>query len=502
MPWMLYCQRHAVRLWPAPKPRHTSGMESGPEPALRQLYRAHFGGEAHRVASLHGDGSNRRLFRLQGSAGTAVGVYGPDGLENRAFLSFTRTFRADGLPVPEIYAEDAATGTYLEEDLGGATLFDVLVAGRQGSSLAPAAIAIYREALRLLPRFQIEAGRNIDYSVCYPRASFDRQSMLWDLNYFKYYFLKLAGIPFSEQALEDDFERFAALLLTAPHDQFLYRDFQSRNIMVRDGKPWFIDYQGGRRGALQYDVASILLDAKADLPFELRNILLEEYLQAAEAVMPLDRNAFLTLYPYFAYIRIFQALGAYGLRGYYERKVRFLQSIPYAIRNLERLSIESPLPAELPALGDVVRRLVNSSALRQIGNAPLELTVRVSSFSYLNGGFPTDESGHGGGWVFDCRFLPNPGREERFAAMTGRDAEVAAFLEADPAVRGFLERVSALIDDAVANYRKRNFTDLNVAFGCTGGRHRSVYCAERLAEHLRSHGVTAELRHREIGEVT
>ena len=336
-------------------------MDSGTHTALRDLYRRRFGVDPERLVSLHGDASSRRLFRVYGAAGTAIGVHGPDPLENRAFLSFSRTFRAAGLPVPEIYGDDPAAGVYLEEDLGDSTLFDVLSAGRQGSSPGVDAVEVYREALRLLPRFQIEAGRNLDYSVCYPRASFDRQSMLWDLSYFKYYFLKLAGIPFSEQALEDDFGRFAELLLAAPREHFLYRDFQSRNIMVRDGKPWFIDYQGGRRGALQYDVASILFDAKADLPFDLRDALLEEYLRAAEAVAPLDRGAFRALYPFFAYVRIFQALGAYGLRGYYERKVRFLQSIPYAIRNLERLSIESPLPAELPALGEVVRRLVGSS---------------------------------------------------------------------------------------------------------------------------------------------
>ncbi|HYV51294.1 MAG TPA: RNase adapter RapZ [Dongiaceae bacterium] len=473
-------------------------MDSSTQAAFRDLYRRRYGVLPDRIATLHGDASNRRLFRVQGVPGTVIGVHAPDPLENRAFLSFSRTFRAAGLPVPEIYGEDAEAGVYLEEDLGDATLFDTLVAGRRDSALAPATIAVYREVLRLLPRFQIEAGQHIDYSVCYPRASFDHQSMLWDLNYFKYYFLKLAGVPFSEQALEDDFELFAERLLTAPREHFLYRDFQSRNIMVRDGKPWFIDYQGGRRGALQYDVASILFDAKADLPFELRGVLLEEYLQAAEAMAPLDRGAFMALYPLFAYVRIFQALGAYGLRGYYERKARFLQSIPYAIRNLERLSIEAPLPANLPALGGVVRWLVGSSALRQIGNAPLTLTVRVSSFSYRDG-FPTDYSGHGGGWVFDCRFLPNPGREERFAALTGRDPAVVAFLEVEPAVGAFLDKVKALADDAVDNYRGRNFTDLSVAFGCTGGRHRSVYCAERLAEHLRGRGVAVEVRHREIG---
>ncbi len=473
-------------------------MNSGTHAALRDLYRRRFGAEPERLVSLHGDASSRRLFRISGAAGSAIGVHGPDPLENRAFLSFSRTFRGAGLPVPEIYGDDAAAGVYLEEDLGDSTLFDVLSAGRQGPSPDAATVAGYREALRLLPRFQIEAGRNLDYTVCYPRASFDRQSMLWDLNYFKYYFLKLAGIPFSEQTLEDDFERFAEILLSAPREHFLYRDFQSRNIMIRDGKPWFIDYQGGRRGALQYDVASILFDAKADLPFDLRDALLEEYLRAAEAVAPLDRGAFLASYPFYAYVRIFQALGAYGLRGYYERKARFLQSIPYAIRNLERLSIASPLPAELPALAEVVRRLVGSSRLRQIGNASLGLTVRVSSFSYRDG-LPDDDSGHGGGWVFDCRFLPNPGREARFAPLTGCDAAVADYLGGEPAVGAFLEKVRALVDDAVDNYRSRNFTDLSVAFGCTGGRHRSVYCAERLAEHLRSRAVAVELRHREIG---
>jgi aminoglycoside/choline kinase family phosphotransferase len=473
-------------------------VDQSTQAALRDLYRRRFGVDPQRISPLHGDASNRSLFRVHGTAGTAIGVYDPDPLQNRAFLSFSRTFRAAGLPVPEIYAEDTGAGAYLEEDLGDETLFQILGSGRQGPVLDATTVDVYREALRLLPRFQIEAGRNIDYSVCYPRASFDRQSMLWDLNYFKYYFLKLAGVPFSEQALEDDYERFADFLLAAPREHFLYRDFQSRNIMVRDGKPWFIDYQGGRRGALQYDVASILFDAKADLPFELREVLLEEYLQAAAALTPIDRDAFLRFYPLFAYVRIFQALGAYGLRGYYERKARFLQSIPYAIRNLERLSIETPLPRELPALGEVVRWLVNSSALRQIGNVPLELTVRVSSFSYRDG-VPTDYSGHGGGWVFDCRFLPNPGREERFAAMTGRDVAVASFLEAEPALGIFLDRVKALVDDAVDNYRSRNFTDLSVAFGCTGGRHRSVYCAERLAEHLRARGVAVDLQHREIG---
>jgi hypothetical protein len=319
--------------------------------------------------------------------------------------------------------------------------------------------------------------------------------MLWDLNYFKYYFLRLAKIPFSEQALEDDFERFTEFLLAAERRFFLYRDFQSRNIMVREGRPFFIDYQGGRRGALQYDVASLLFDAKADLPFEVRDVLLERYLQAAGKLEAIDRRVFLTYYPGFVYIRIMQAMGAYGLRGFYERKHHFLASIPYAIRNLEYLLRTAELPVELPELTQVWRRLIASSSLRQFGTASLKLTVRIQSFSYLDG-LPTDEKGHGGGYVFDCRALPNPGRFEQYAKLTGRDEPVISFLENEPAVRDFLGHVFAVIDGTVENYQLRNFTDLLVAFGCTGGQHRSVYCAERLARHLREEfQVYVELRH-------
>jgi hypothetical protein len=284
--------------------------------------------------------------------------------------------------------------------------------------------------------------------------------------------------------LEDDFERLTEFLLKAKRRYFLYRDFQSRNVMVRDGEPFFIDYQGGRRGALQYDLASLLFDAKADLPFDLRDELLERYLQAASSLERIDRTAFLASYPGFVYIRIMQAMGAYGLRGFYERKHQFLASIPYAIRNLEYLLRTAELPVALPELSRVWRRLVASSSLRQFGSASLKLTVRIMSFSYKDG-IPTDEKGHGGGYVFDCRALPNPGKLEQYAKLTGRDEAVIAFLERESAVGAFLGHVYALIEQTVENYQARNFTDLIVGFGCTGGQHRSVYCAERLAAHLR-----------------
>jgi aminoglycoside/choline kinase family phosphotransferase len=468
------------------------------------LFESRFGEPVERITSLKGDASDRKLFRLTSATRTAIGVVSPDTRENRAFLEFSRHFCRGGLPVPEIYAEDLEQGIYLEEDLGDTTLFQLLTEGREGSSLSGTALDLYRKVIEILPRFQIEAGRTLNYDLCYPRASFDKQSMLWDLSYFKYYFLRLAKIPFSEQALEEDFERFAEFLLQADRSFFLYRDFQSRNIMVRDGEPWFIDYQGGRRGALQYDVASLMHDAKADLPFEVRDELVARYIEAAARLAPIDRQAFLTYYPGFILIRIMQAMGAYGLRGFYERKQHFLASIPYAIRNLEYLLRTAALPVELPELTRVWRRLVASSVLRQFGAASLRLTVRIQSFAYKDG-VPTDDRGHGGGYVFDCRALPNPGRFEQYAKLTGRDDAVIGFLEQESAVAEFFDHVAALVGQSVENYRTRNFTDLYVAFGCTGGQHRSVYCAERLARHLREKcAVEVEVRHlaQESGALT
>jgi aminoglycoside/choline kinase family phosphotransferase len=462
---------------------------------LRAAFEARFAERCERIVPLRADGSNRKLYRLTSVSRGAIGVVNPDARENRAFVAFSRHFRGAGLPVPEIYAEGPDPEIYLEEDLGDTTLFQLLTATRTGNALSPEALDLYRQVVEILPRFQIAAGRSLNYDACHPRAGFDRQSMLWDLNYFKYSFLRLAKIPFDEQGLEEDFERFVEFLLAAPGDFFLYRDFQSRNIMVQEGRPWFIDYQGGRRGALQYDLASLLCDAKADLPFELRDELADQYLAAAADLVSIDRAAFLRHYPGFALIRIMQAMGAYGLRGFHERKQHFLASVPYAIRNLEHLLRTAELPVELPELSAVWRRLVASSRLRQFGAASLALTVRIQSFAYKDG-VPTDEKGHGGGHVFDCRALPNPGRYAEYATLTGKEDPVIAFLEGEDGVHDFLGHVFAIVGQSVENYRTRNFTDLSVAFGCTGGQHRSVYCAERLARHLRERfTVTVEVRH-------
>lgn len=554
---------------------------------LVSLYRQRFGTDPAAVVDLRADGSNRMLFRLLADDGSSVvGVFGPDPDENAAFLSFSRSFRSVGLPVPEIHAADETHGVYLEEDLGDTTLFDALSAARSdrslhnrsshdrsphdrshrdisaggsvmsGSDFPDSMVSAYESVVELLPAVQVSGGRVIDYSAAYPASEFDRASMMWDLNYFKYHFLKLAGIPFNEARLESDFARLCDLLLTADRSHFLYRDFQSRNIMLRDGRPWLIDYQGGRRGALQYDIASLLYDAKADLPQALRDELLSRYMAALGRHVSVP-SGFRELYRGFVLIRILQAMGAYGYRGFFERKEHFLASVPYAVTNLERLAAAG-LPVELPELSRVIAaiatadfsRLLNAdaaadapaisaggsaiiaggsaisagggsgavyAATRQFavglaegaaqaalhGDAAgtvreVALRVRITSFSFKRG-YPADVSGHGGGFVFDCRALHNPGRYPEYRTLTGRDHEVREFLEHEEDLSSFWENVEHLADQAIATYIDRGFSDLAIAFGCTGGQHRSVYCAERLASHVASRfpGVRIELEHRE-----
>jgi aminoglycoside/choline kinase family phosphotransferase len=467
---------------------------------LNKLFEQHFRVLPTRVQPLQGElgGSGRRIIRLSTDKVSAIGILYGVREENVAFLEFSRHFLRHGLPVPEIYGEDLDQGAYLEEDFGDTTLFDFLSKNRAGEQIAPQVVEAYRKVVEVLPRFQIEAARDLDYSVCYPRASFDRQSITWDLNYFKYYFLRLAGIPFNEQSLEDDFERLTNFLLTADGDHFLYRDFQSRNIMLRDGQPYFLDYQGGRKGALQYDVASLLYDAKADLPPEVRQRLLDLYVEKAQGFINLDREAFLRHYYAYVYVRILQALGAYGFRGFYERRAHFLQSVPYALKNLRWLLHNAKLPIELPTLMDAFNSMLGSEKLQGLAAEADHLTVRITSFSFHRG-WPKDESGHGGGFVFDGRSLPNPGREERFKTLTGKDAPVIDYLNQQESVHQFLASVMSLVDASVANYRQRGFKSLMVSFGCTGGQHRSVYLAEQLAKRLRGrNGVEVVVRHREL----
>jgi aminoglycoside/choline kinase family phosphotransferase len=469
---------------------------------LRRLFEQTYGAPPAAVLPLEADGSSRTMYRLVGGEyETVIGVFGPDAEENRAFLSYSRAFRGAGLRVPEIYAADEEAGVYLEEDLGDTTLFDALSTARhlEGGDFPASMLPVYRRVVEELPRFQVEAGRVVDYSVAYPRAAFDKQSILWDLNYFKYHFLKLAHIPFNEARLEQDFRRLTAFLLRADTRHFLYRDFQSRNVMLRDGEPWFIDYQGGRRGALQYDIASLLYDAKAAIPEGVREELLEHYLDSLERHVEVDRALFREHFRGYVLVRIMQAMGAYGYRGFFERKPRFLQSVPYAIDNIERLLETGLLPISLPELEAVFERLCNSATLRRPPVQPLPgLTVSIGSFSYKHG-YPEDTAGHGGGFVFDCRALHNPGRYAEYTDLCGCDVPVIDFLERVPEVEDFWAHVTALVDSQVETYLKRGFTSLSVYFGCTGGQHRSVYFAERLARYLDEHyaEINVQVTHRE-----
>ena len=347
---------------------------------LKNLFEQHFGFPPKEVKPLQGQlgGSGRAIVRLSSQGIEAIGVVGPDRAENIAFLEFSKHFYRHGMPVPQIYAQDLSQGAYLEEDLGDTTLFEYLGAHRRGENIDAQAIEAYRKVVAMLPRFQVVAGKDLNYKVCYPRSSFDRQSIAWDLNYFKYYFLRLAGVPFNEQSLEHDFGRLTKFLLSANRDYFLYRDFQSRNVMLRDGEPFFLDYQGGRKGALQYDIASLLYDGKADLPPQLRQTLLDDYLDCLAGLIELDRDAFMEYYYAYVYVRILQALGAYGFRGFYERKAHFLQSVPYALKNLRWLAENVKLPIAVPALMEALERwsALRGNCREMAAPAAAGLTVR------------------------------------------------------------------------------------------------------------------------------
>lgn len=472
---------------------------------VKALYRAMTGLDTEICIPIPGSGSNRQYIRMGKPGATVIAAYNEDLKENKAFLSFSKHFLEQGLPVPEILAESSNGLSYIIRDLGDLTLYAYLQGQpRLNEEFPPEVLSKYKRVLDWLPRFQVLSAP--DYSNSYPRSAFDRQSMLWDLNYFKYYYLKLAGIPFDEQQLEDDFHAFTSFLLEVPSGYFMYRDFQSRNIMILEGQPWFIDYQGGRRGALQYDVASLLYDAKADIPEKVRTELLDFYLHSLSSVIPTDRQEFLRYFPGFVLIRIFQAMGAYGFRGYYEKKSHFLQSIPFALKNLSTL-VQHDLLNDFPELNRVISRMiltpftVSSPQDTESGSAKQGLHVFITSFSFKHG-LPQDPSPNGGGFIFDCRALPNPGRYDEFKQITGRDQAVIDFLDQEPEVKTFLSTVFSLIDQSVDNYLKRGFTHLMASFGCTGGQHRSIYCAEALARHLSNrYSLSIELKHLELNEI-
>ncbi len=472
-------------------------MELPIKEELIQLYENHFKEKVISFERLPQSGSYRVYHRIKSKKNQAIGAYNADIKENKAFLKFSKHFFDQGISVPEIFCINSDTTCYILEDLGSITLFDFLSQIREQEGFSDKIISIYKKVLQELPRIQISAGKDIDFNYCYPRSAFDKQSMMWDLNYFKYYFLKLAKIPFDEQALEDDFQSFCNYLLSTETNYFLYRDFQSRNIMLKNDSISFIDYQGGRKGALQYDLASLLYDAKADIPQEIRNELLEFYLNELENYIPVNKDEFKSYFTGYTLIRIMQAMGAYGFRGFYEKKEHFLKSIPFALKNLSYLLENNTIPIKLPELFRVLNDLSKSPVLKEISEPSEILTVRICSFSYRKG-LPTDLTGNGGGYIFDCRAIHNPGRYEPYKQLTGRDSGVIEFLETKSEVADFLSHVYGLVDQSVKVYLSRGFKNLSVSFGCTGGQHRSVYCAEKLTEHLKNiFPIQVVLSHRE-----
>ena len=393
---------------------------------IKNLYRTYTGHEAEEVTELPSSGSNRRYFRLHGPQ-TLIGVSGTSIEENRAFIYMANHFRQKGLPVPEVYAQSDDQSFYLQEDLGDTLLFDAIEKGRKSSVFDESEKTLLRQTITKLPEIQFMGSDGFDFSYCYPQEEFNQRSILWDLNYFKYCFLKATGMEFQENRLEDDFLKMSDVLLRNQSATFMYRDFQSRNVMIRDGHPWFIDFQGGRKGPVYYDVASFLWQAKAKYPEDLRQELLLDYIEALRKYMPVDEKYFLSQLRHFVLFRTLQVLGAYGFRGYFEKKPHFIQSVPFAIENLRQL-LKQDYP-EYPYLCGLLRELTE---LKQFSDdlQRRTLEVKIVSFAYKKG-IPNDPTGNGGGFVFDCRAINNPGKYERYNHFTGLDEPVIRFLEED-----------------------------------------------------------------------
>ena len=464
---------------------------------LAELTRS-IGESPNEILPIAESGSARKYFRVITDKRSLVGTYSSNIEENEAFLTFSKHFHDLGLNVPEVFAVNKERTCYLQSDFGDDNLFahvqKALLSGgpstlrqAQGPQGSGTLIPLYKKALSHLVKLQVLGHQGLDYSKAYPTERFDRQAIIDDLNYFKYYFMKPhEEIDFNETRLGKDFEAFADFVSQAPCDFFMYRDFQSRNIMVKDGELYFIDFQGGRKGPLNYDVVSLLYQVKAQIPQAVRDELVEYYKAELSHYISPETVKFDTYQPYFVYLRLMQVLGAYGFRGLIQKKSHFIESIPYALREIEALSKATPLTA-YPELQSVISQLNKLDAKYAVLIAPPagKLTVTINSFSFKKG-YPNDFSGNGGGFVFDCRALPNPGREPEFKTKTGRDWEVIDYLMAKPPVHVFLDHVKGIVGQSVDNYRERHFSNLMVSFGCTGGQHRSVFFAQTIYDWLKA----------------
>lgn len=460
---------------------------------LTKLFTQYTGKSNPKIEPLASSGSNRKYYRLAQDNVSLIGVHGESQQENHAFIALATHFHKQHLNVPKVLVVSHDEMFYIQEDLGDKVLFDAIKAGRNTGVFSSDEKELLHKTISLLADFQVRGAEGLDFSVCYPQPQFNRRSVYWDLNYFKYNFLKTTEMEFQEDLLETDFERLANALLEDKNDTFMYRDFQSRNVMLVDGNPYFIDFQGGRKGPVHYDVASFLWQAKANFPNELRDELIQTYIQSLKKHLDIDDAQFLTRLRQFVLFRTLQVLGAYGFRGYFEKKPHFIQSIPFALNNLRDLLKDGF--DEYTYLKPMLKAMTE---LKQFADTQQrELEVRVFSFAYKKG-IPNDASGNGGGYVFDCRAINNPGKFERFNHFTGLDEEVIKFLEDDGEMELFLHNIYPLVDSHVKRYMERNFTHLMVSFGCTGGQHRSVYAAQKMAEHIsKKFGIKVSLVHRE-----
>ena len=450
---------------------------------MEKLFTAYFGVEPQSCEPLSGSGSNRRYFRLSAEGRSCMGVIGTDAGENDAFIRLSEHFRSKGINVPQIYAVSEDGMTYIQEDLGSRMLSDdVAVALKEGGySPESPVVDLLCKTMSKLPAIQFKGAEGLDFSVCYPQPAFDYRMVMFDLNYFKYCFLKPSGLEFDEIRLQDEFERLAQDLLEDSGDTFLYRDFNARNVMLKEGEPYFIDFQGGRKGPIYYDVASFVWQARFRYPQWLKEKMIGSYLDALQVYTDIDSRRFDDRLRLFVLFRTLQVLGAYGFRGLVEQKAQFIVSIAPALANLKELTAE-PFEA-YPYLMEILEDLARLPRFAEEAGHEGTLEVKVYSFSYKKG-IPQDMSGNGGGYVFDCRAIHNPGRYEPYKKLTGRDEPVIRFLEEDGEITEYLEHIYAIADSHVERYVRRGFSNLMMSFGCTGGQHRSVYSAEHVAHHI------------------
>jgi aminoglycoside/choline kinase family phosphotransferase len=462
---------------------------------LQKLFESYTGQKVTQTEELNTSGSNRRYFRLIGGNISIIGVVGTNYDENRAFILLSKHFLEKGIKVPRVLAVSDDSLRYIQEDLGDDQLYQVIAHGRESGEYSSYESRLLCRTMEMLPKIQFKGAENLDWSICFPESDFNERMILFDLNYFKYCFLKATGLDFNEVKLQDDFERLKTDLMQDMGDTFMYRDFQARNIMIVDGEPYFIDFQGGRRGPIYYDVASFVWQARSRYPENLRKQMIQTYLTALREYVQVDEQHFKERLRLFILFRTLQVLGAYGFRGYFEKKPHFLASVPYALNNLRRL-LQRPFP-RYPYLTALLAKLTTMAQFNDIAEDK-RLEVKIFSFAYKKG-IPADTTGNGGGYVFDCRAINNPGKYEHFRQFTGLDPEVVKFLEDDGGVFRFLDNAYKLVDPHVKRYIERKFTHLQVCFGCTGGQHRSVYCTERLAEHLADNfDIKITISHREL----